>query len=398
MRGDEEKFLHSHSSKMVLSTEPAMSSSSSSCSSSSGDGEKIPSGRAQLELQPPDHDALIRFTERQETVLLEHLSRYPAVVETSPKARRLLRKLKVRALQRNYALKLFDLDEYIRKCLTNTIKYCVDDDKPYYEQIIPLIYPDCLEIGTNAGSPQEVIPSEASSSLAYGRALSKFSSIPVLSQPLARQPLRYLHYLVGGSYSHQPISSPYTARSLKPFIFRSLEILPPKAALLKDIVEHAQKRGGEVGEAYSKKSVDFCYLQQHHLHSVNALVSHFFWPVDLSECLQYPDFTVVVLYGKLVVGCGFMTPDVKVNEAYISFLVVHPEFRHCGIGKIMLYHLIQTCMGKDVTLHVSVDNPAMLLYQQFCFKAEQYCIDFYDKYYPIEHHLSKHAYFMRLRK
>lgn len=63
--------------------------------------------------------------------------------------------------------------------------------------------------------------------------------------------------------------------------------------------------------------------------------------MDLSECLQYPDFSVVVLYKKVVVGFGFMVPDVKYNEAYISFLLVHPEWRRAGIGTFMIYHLIQ---------------------------------------------------------
>lgn len=63
--------------------------------------------------------------------------------------------------------------------------------------------------------------------------------------------------------------------------------------------------------------------------------------MDLSECLQYPDFSVVVLYKKVVVGFGFMVPDVKYNEAYISFLLVHPEWRKAGIGTFMIYHLIQ---------------------------------------------------------
>lgn len=63
--------------------------------------------------------------------------------------------------------------------------------------------------------------------------------------------------------------------------------------------------------------------------------------VDLSECLQYPDFSVVVLYKKVVIGFGFMVPDVKYNEAYISFLLVHPEWRRAGIGTFMIYHLIQ---------------------------------------------------------
>lgn len=67
--------------------------------------------------------------------------------------------------------------------------------------------------------------------------------------------------------------------------------------------------------------------------------------MDLSECLQYPDFSVVVLYKKVVVGFGFMVPDVKYNEAYISFLLVHPEWRRAGIGTFMIYHLIQVIQG-----------------------------------------------------
>lgn len=69
----------------------------------------------------------------------------------------------------------------------------------------------------------------------------------------------------------------------------------------------------------------------------------FFYPtgIDLSECLQYPDFSVVVLYKKIVIGFGFMVPDVKYNEAYISFLSVHPEWRRAGIATFMIYHLIQ---------------------------------------------------------
>lgn len=58
----------------------------------------------------------------------------------------------------------------------------------------------------------------------------------------------------------------------------------------------------------------------------------------------------------------------------------------------------QTCMGKDVTLHVSASNPAMLLYQKFGFKAEEYILDFYDKYYPVDSPECRHAFFLRLRR
>ena len=50
---------------------------------------------------------------------------------------------------------------------------------------------------------------------------------------------------------------------------------------------------------------------------------------------------MVALYKKVVVGFGFMVPDVKYNEAYISFLLVHPDWRRAGIATFMIYHLIQ---------------------------------------------------------
>lgn len=55
-------------------------------------------------------------------------------------------------------------------------------------------------------------------------------------------------------------------------------------------------------------------------------------------------------------------------------------------------------MGKDVTLHVSASNAAMLLYQKFGFKAEEYILDFYDKYYPVDSAECRHAFFLRLRR
>ena len=42
-----------------------------------------------------------------------------------------------------------------------------------------------------------------------------------------------------------------------------------------------------------------------------------------------------------MIGFSFMVPDVKFNEAYISFIFTHPEWRRAGIAKFMLYHLIQ---------------------------------------------------------
>lgn len=118
----------------------------------------------------------------------------------------------------------------------------------------------------------------------------------------------------------------------------------------------------------------------------------------MAECLQYPDFTCVVLYKKLVIGFAILVPDVGYNEAYISFILTRPEWRSAGIGTFMLYHLIQTCMGRDVTLHVSATNPALILYQKFGFKIEEFVQDFYDKYMPTNSRECRHALYLRLSR
>ncbi|KAG7176607.1 Cysteine-rich protein 2-binding protein-like 2 [Homarus americanus] len=121
-------------------------------------------------------------------------------------------------------------------------------------------------------------------------------------------------------------------------------------------------------------------------------------PPPLSEVLQYPDHTCVVLYHNLVVGFGVLVPDIDYNLAYLSFLLVHPEWRRAGIATFVLYHLIQTCMGKDVTLHVSATNPALILYQRFGFKVEEFLTNFYDKYLPVDSPECKHAMYLRLSR
>lgn len=118
----------------------------------------------------------------------------------------------------------------------------------------------------------------------------------------------------------------------------------------------------------------------------------------MSECLTYPDFSIVALYKKLVVGCAFLVPDVGHNEAYVSFMAVRPGWQRAGIASFMLYHLTQTCMGKDFTLHVSATNPAICLYQKFGFKIEEMILDFYEKFLPIDSTHSKHAFFLRLER
>lgn len=55
-------------------------------------------------------------------------------------------------------------------------------------------------------------------------------------------------------------------------------------------------------------------------------------------------------------------------------------------------------MTRDITLHVSPNNSAMILYQKFGFKIEEFVENFYENYIPEDSELSKHALFLRLRR
>ena len=56
----------------------------------------------------------------------------------------------------------------------------------------------------------------------------------------------------------------------------------------------------------------------------------------VTESLEYPEFSVIAMYKRLVVGVALMTPT-----GYISYFLVHPDFRQSNIGSIMLFFLIQ---------------------------------------------------------
>ncbi|XP_054741653.1 cysteine-rich protein 2-binding protein [Anastrepha obliqua] len=196
---------------------------------------------------------------------------------------------------------------------------------------------------------------------------------------------------IAGSFDYEMFESPYSHRILHPFIYRDKTLAPPWLKLMCELQFTVNK------EYPFRSPIDFCYVRPNHIAAVNALLQTTFWPgIDMSECLSYPDYSVVALYNKLIVGCGFLVPDVGFNEAYISFMAVRPNWQRCGIGTFMLYHLIQTCMSKDITLHVSASNPAVVLYQKFGFKIEEVILDFYEKYLPANSRQSRTAFFLRL--
>ncbi|XP_031592513.1 cysteine-rich protein 2-binding protein [Oreochromis aureus] len=326
--------------------------------------------------QSPRYATLSLYEER---MLLRRLDACPLALAVTPQAKRLHRKLLVRQAKRQRRLPLLDIDRVVSATLS----------------LVGGIY-GAQEAGSQIGGGVKGKYCTSSQEL---RILDRFQTGVSGRRGVQQPSVSFWHRLMGAEGSlEQTIRSPYTSRLLKPYIRRDYESRPPKLRLLAEIRAYPHRK--EPGWAPEPDApIDYCYVRPNHIPSVNAMCHDSFWPgVDLSECLQYPDFSVVVLYKKVVVGFGFMVPDVKYNEAYISFLLVHPEWRRAGIGTFMIYHLIQTCMGKDVTLHVSASNLAMLLYQKFGFKAEEYILDFYDKYYPVDSAECRHAFFLRLRR
>ncbi|KAK1875865.1 Cysteine-rich protein 2-binding protein [Dissostichus eleginoides] len=324
--------------------------------------------KADEEPQTPCFSPLSLYEER---MLLRRLASCPLALAVTPQAKRLHRKLLVRQAKRQRGLPLLDVDRAVSATLS----------------LVGGIY------GATGTLMRGGLLGKYCTNSQESRILDRFQTNLSSRRGLQQTPVSFCHRLTGAEGSSDlSIKSPYTARILKPYIRRDYESRPRS-----ELTPTERTPTGSLNPTLP--SYCYCYVRPNHIPSVNAMCNESYWPgVDLSECLQYPDFSVVVLYKKVVIAFGFMVPDVKYNEAYISFLLVHPEWRRAGIATFMIYHLIQTCMGKDVTLHVSASNAAMLLYQKFGFKAEEYILDFYDKYYPVDSIECRHAFFLRLRR
>eukprot|EP00095_Tigriopus_kingsejongensis_P001148 maker-scaffold628_size122696-snap-gene-0.32 protein:Tk01148 transcript:maker-scaffold628_size122696-snap-gene-0.32-mRNA-1 annotation:"cysteine-rich protein 2-binding" len=281
----------------------------------------------------------------------------PVQAEEVAAWRRLLRKLKLRRTQRRNGIPVFQLDSLARKISQHR-------------------------------------PIETVSNLSANRTLDRFHnekshmawSVEHLNSPVCHRVVK------DPAWSMR--TSPFTGRELKPFIRRDMDSWPLRLRL------HHELSLKLVGQSPKRRHpITYCYLAPQHVRSINVMAQQFFWPgIDVSENLQYPDFTCVALYRQMVIGFAFLVPDVSHTEAYISFLFTHPDWRRGGIAKFMIYHLVQSCSGRDITLHVSANNPAVMLYQNFGFKVEERIVDFYDKYLPPESRECKHALLLRLSR
>ncbi|KOX70978.1 Cysteine-rich protein 2-binding protein [Melipona quadrifasciata] len=293
-----------------------------------------------------NREKIPRMTLQEEAYLLQQVNKSTLNI-APPEIKRFYRKLAVRKLKREYGLPTLDIDNF--GCKTKIL------DKPLKDS---------------------------------GRVLDRFFG----------DDLSLFEQRLQGYNEPTSVHSPYTNRILKPFIRRDTSCYPLWLKVMDELRAKVNKSNPK-WKAPPLSPIDYSYVRPQHIPAINSLCSQFFWPgIDLTECLQYPDFSCVVLYKKLVIGFAILVPDVGYNEAYISFFLTRPEWRRSGIGTFMLYHLIQTCMGKDVTLHVSATNPALILYQKFGFKVEEFVQDFYDKYITPNSRECRHALFLRLSR
>ncbi|KAH7885772.1 hypothetical protein F5I97DRAFT_1150829 [Phlebopus sp. FC_14] len=144
--------------------------------------------------------------------------------------------------------------------------------------------------------------------------------------------------------------------------------------------------------------ITYVTLQPVHLRQVHELLARVFWAgIDVSDSLQYsPErCTVIAMYGHLVVGAAFLSSP---QETYITYLAVRVGWDNSQIATTMLYHLISLNPHRDITLHVSTNNPAMLLYNRFGFKAEEFIAGFYEDYLDSQSRASMNAFRLRLRR
>ncbi|TFL02030.1 hypothetical protein BDV98DRAFT_612300 [Pterulicium gracile] len=151
-------------------------------------------------------------------------------------------------------------------------------------------------------------------------------------------------------------------------------------------------------KATSTAPIYYETLQAHHLPQVHDLLSRTFWSgINVTDSLDhFPErCTVVAVYKRLIVGVAIMSSP---QEAYITYLAVRAGWENAKIATRMLHHLIELNPHTDVTLHVSVNNPAMLLYNRFGFKAEEFIAGFYEHFLDPLSRLSRNAFKLRLRQ
>ncbi|KAL5513217.1 hypothetical protein ACEPAH_3615 [Sanghuangporus vaninii] len=190
-----------------------------------------------------------------------------------------------------------------------------------------------------------------------------------------------------------------TVRAEDGYLLRDWEARTTWMELMDDVHEHHSILHPEREQARRPAAaIDYQSLRASHLPQVHDLLTRVFWPgIDVTDSLEYsPEkCTVVATYRHLVVGVAILSSP---QETYLTYLAVRAGWENAGIATKMLYTLITRNPGRDILLHVSANSPAMLLYNRFGFKAEEFIVGFYEDYLDSQSRGSKNAFRLRLRR
>ena len=255
---------------------------------------------------------------------------------------RLRRKLELRSYKRDKHVRLFDIDSYVNELIDrekasrrHELKCSADHpDEVIYEA-------ELLKTTGDGSSDCEIV--------AVKSVLDRFKSFYTASP--------HDHLSIGIVQSRvddvKCLLSPLTHRLLQPYVRRDFETTPKKLQLLGAILNR---------RAAIRYPIDYVHLRPEHVVPVNLMCREHFWNgIDITECLDYPDYTLVALYRKLIIGFAFLVPNVDIREYYLSFIFVHPDWRlsgrakddpsQCSIAHYMLHYLIQvSCEPLKLTL------------------------------------------------
>lgn len=305
------------------------------------------------------------------------------VINSDSTLSRFKRKLIMRRAKRRAGLAIFDLDQIIYRYLKSSEPLLLQESEH--------------EEGCSEATLLPTVETKGETRTYY--------DVPYVRDPTLSFKAKLLGVANVKGYPFDRIS-PFSGLRLPAYIHRESGIRPLKLRLFDEMREKGylkEDEGNNANELDLSNTIDFIHVRKEFIPQVNRLLRKFFWPsIDMAESLDYPDYGVVVLYRKLVIGCAFMTPD-----SYVTYLLIHPEWADAGLGSILLHLLITRASPShlDITLHVSATNPAMLLYQKFGFKPEEYIVNFYDKYYRDDEDTvgqmalhSKNAFLIRLRR
>ena len=283
--------------------------------------------------------------------MLNHLL---SLKSNHPKIKRQIRKLKLIIIKKTKQLPIFSIESVLSNLSKPTIL-----PKRNYKVPINIPFPQRNLITVTA-------------------AQDRFIKLQNFTIPISNSLSSFIY-----GFERIGFKSDWTGKFLPAYIYRNKEKCNGKIKRLLDEIN-----GG------SDDGIDYVYLDKSLLSQVNDLLCLQFWDgIDASESLLFPDFTIVALYKNLVVGVALMTP-----ECYISYFTVRFGWENDGIGKFMMYNMVKFSAGRDLTLHVGVDNPACLLYNYFGFKPEQFIVGFYDRYFTTSSKRSRNAFFVRLRR